>query len=177
MAVNSGLGTLKAVLTQPDYPFLVVGVDPGGTTGISTFMVEEGSATQIDFAQWDNDGQIWRKLVNYAADLEEKTSYPVVLVVEQFDKRPGIIDPDYSAMYITQDIEANITEYPVIWQIPAAAKNLIKPAGKGRADQLKRFGLYHPNNRHANDATRHVLVYLVEKIKHRPTILKGWPKR
>lgn len=160
-------------------PFLVVGVDPGGTTGISTFMVEEAAATQIDFAQWANDGHVWQRLLDYIMELEEVHSMPVVLVVEQFDKRPGVIDPDYSAMYICKDIKENIDgpSCPIVWQIPAAAKNLIKPATKGKPDQLKRFGLYHPNYRHANDATRHVLVYLVEKIKHRPTILKGWPKR
>lgn len=167
-------------LEIPDYPFVVIGVDPGGTTGISVVGVEaDKPASIIETRQWPNDYNpaTWQKLQSLAHHYRALYDLPVVLVIEQFDKRPGVIDPDYSAMYINKDIVEYIHEYPIVWQIPAAAKNLIKPARKGKADQLKRFGWYQVSHRHANDASRHVLVYLVEKVKHRPTILKGWPKR
>jgi hypothetical protein len=103
--------------------------------------------------------------------------YEVVFVIEQFDKRPGIADPDLTPKYIIRDIENNLPHRTFEWQIPAQAKNLVKPATKGVPDGLKRFGWYKVGMGHANDASRHVIVFLVEKIKHMPTILLGWPKK
>lgn len=106
--------------------------------------------------------------------------YEVHLVMEQFDKRPGIINPDYSAKFVERDIDNNVAGYHFKEkQIPAMAKNFIKEARRsnGQGDGLKRFGLYQTGLKHSNDSLRHAVTYAVVKLKHEPLILRGWPKQ
>jgi hypothetical protein len=177
MALNSGLGTVtRWLMGWPDYPFVVIGVDPGGTTGVSVYFVTELSAFLQESLQWGDPVTVWEQLEELAQKYEASWG-PVVFVAEQFDKRPGIANPDFTPKYIIKDIETHLQHRTFVWQTPSQAKNLIKPATKGSPDGLKRFGYYKVGMGHANDASRHVLVFLVEKIKHMPTILLGWPKK
>jgi hypothetical protein len=107
----------------------------------------------------------------------DEHGYNIRYVIEQFDNRPGVVNPDFTPKYVINDIKNLIAEEYIQWQTPSQAKNLVKPSHNGTADGLKRFGWYQTKFRHANDASRHVIVYLVERLKHKPTILKGWPKR
>lgn len=165
------------MLGLPDYPFIAIGVDPGGTTGVSVFLVTETEAQLLESIQWGEPADVWRNMEDLAVSYGGYYQAPVVFVVEQFDKRPGIADPDLTPKYIIKDIENNMSHRTIVWQIPAQAKNLVKPATKGVPDGLKRFGWYKVGMGHANDASRHAIVFLVEKIKHMPTILLGWPKK
>ena len=163
-------------MTSDLFPVVVVAVDPGVTTGIAVFLCLEDSVEYLESHQWGDPDYVWQEihdLVHYW-----QFGYRVVLVVEQFDKRPGIVNPDFTPKYINRDIENNIHDVEIVKQIPDAAMNLVRPPGKKNAgpDHLKRFGWYKVKNTHANDAARHFIVYAVGKLRHQPTILTGWPK-
>lgn len=160
-----------------ELPLIVIAVDPGGTTGVAVFKFTEETVEYLDSYQWGDPDHVWLRIQDLAHAWMVREER-VVLVVEQFDKRPGIINPDFTPKFINRDIEINITDVDIVWQIPAAAMNLVRPPGhrhKGQ-DQLKRFGWYKTSNTHANDAARHAIVFGVDKLKHMPLILRGWPK-
>lgn len=154
---------------------IVMGIDPGGTTGVSIIAAEEELSEQIYWHQFPDADTFY-------LDLETliRTFNPDVVVIEQFDKRPGIVNPDYTPKYVCRDIENHVIpnhpEVEFVFQIPALAMNMVRTARKGGVDGLKRFGWYRVSNVHANDATRHAVAYLVHTAKHMPTILRGWPK-
>lgn len=156
----------------------VVAVDPGGTTGWAVFLFSPNDVEYVEHGHWGDPDQVWHDILS-TLERYRSLGYRVTLVVEQFDKRPGIVNPDFTPKFVSRDIVNNIHGYDIVWQIPAAAMNLVKPAGKRNKgpDQLKRFGWYHTNSVHANDAARHAIVYAVEKLKHKPTILRGWPRK
>lgn len=160
----------------PELPIVVIGVDPGGTTGVAVFGLTEKTIEYLEHYQWGDQDTVWQDIHALVHTWQAK-GFTVVLVVEQFDKRPGIINPDFSAKYITRDITNNIHDVEIVWQLPAQAKTLVPQPKNGRPDALKRFGWYSTSNRHANDAVRHVIVYATEKLRHLPTVLIGWPKQ
>ena len=159
-----------------EYPLVVVAVDPGGTTGVVEVLFEADSFHLLVAHQFTdpNKAHLEVQHIISAHDL------PVHLVVEQWDKRPGITDPDFSAKYVERDIDNNVGGYAVKHkQIPAEAKNMVKEPARnsGRGDGLKRFGLYSTGKmKHANDAARHAITYAVMQLKHLPITLVGWPK-
>lgn len=140
-------------------------------------LTEESFKLEETF-QFTDQNSAWME-VQSAISKYTQLGYEVHLVVEQFDKRPGIINPDYSAKFVERDIDNNVAGYHTKFkQIPAEAKNFIKEAktNNGKGDALKRFGMYEPGKKHARDALRHVITYAVVRLKHRPLILRGWPK-
>lgn len=161
-----------------DYPMAVIGIDPGGTTGVAEYLVKSENEKPIlhDTHQWGDRNEVWKQMRELALVWRSAEVNPI-FTIEQFDKRPGIADPDYSSMYIINDIERYLPGEKRVYFTPSQGKNLVKPAHRGAPDGLKRFGWYVPGMGHANDASRQVIVFLVEKLKHRPTILLGWPKR
>lgn len=156
----------------------VIGVDPGGTTGACVLLLAEQGWHLDQSRQFTDQGEAWKdvqELVSHYA----AAGYEVHLVVEQFDKRPGIINPDYSAKYVEKNIDSFVAGFHTKYkQIPAEAKNFIREArsNNGRGDALKRFDMYPVGQKHARDAIRHALTYAVVQLKHRPLTLKGWPK-
>jgi len=162
---------------QRKLPVIVVAVDPGITTGIAVFKFSDDDAEYLEHHQWEDPDTAWRVIHNLVHYWQ--AGYDTILVVEQFDKRPGIINPDFTPKYIGRDIANNIDDVEIVWQIPGAAMNLVKPVsakGNKGGDHLKRFGWYLRSNVHANDAARHAIVYAVDVLHHMPTILRGWPK-
>lgn len=168
---------MKYLPTKIDYPLIVIGIDPGGTTGVAVFGFTDDNVEEVERFQWGDPDYVWMKIHELVHKWQGK-GFRVVLVVEQFDKRPGIINPDFTPKFINRDIVNNIDDVEIVFQIPAAAMNLVRPPGpkhKG-PDQLKRFGWYKTTNTHSNDAVRHIIVYAVEVLRHMPTIIRGWPK-
>lgn len=160
-----------------EYPCVVIGVDPGGTTGVAVFGFASADTVPeyVEHFQWDDPWTAADQINTLYRKWAVK--FPTYLVIEQFDKRPGIIDPDYTPKYINRDVARAMTDVEIVWQTPSMAKNLVKPPKKGTTDGLKRFGWYNTSNRHANDAARHVIVFAVEKMRHKPTVLRGWPRQ
>lgn len=155
----------------------MLAIDPGVSTGFSLLRFGEKDVELVQTGYWPDPDRVWRTIRDSAHRARDHYNLPLYLVVEQFDKRPGVVNPDFTPKYISRDIELNIHDVPVFWQIPAAAMNLVKPGRTGQRDQLHRFGdWYRKKNVHGNDATRHAIVFGVEKLKHMPLILMGWPK-
>lgn len=161
-----------------DYPMVVIGIDPGVTTGVAAYIVQSPDSLPVldKTEQWGDPDHVVTNMLNTRYGYEQR-GYKSVFVIEQFDKRPGVADPDYTPKYIIRDIERYLPDAVRVYQTPSQAKNLVKPAHKGAPDGLKRFGWYQVGMGHANDASRHVITFLVEKVHHLPTTLKGWPKR
>ena len=156
----------------------VIGVDPGGTTGVGVITLTEDAFHLEETFQFTDQDTAWVE-VQAVVNKYDQLGYEVHLVVERFDKRPGIINPDYSAKFVERDIDNNVDGYYTAFkQIPAEAKNFIKEAknNQGKGDALKRFGMYEPGKKHARDALRHAITYAVVRLKHHPLILRGWPK-
>lgn len=162
-----------------DFPTAIIGVDPGGTTGACVLLIGDQGYELGGAFQFSDDATAWQD-VQLLVTHYKAAGHEVHLVVEQFDKRPGVINPDYSAKFVERDIDNNVAGYDFKRkQIPAEAKNFIKEARKngGQGDALKRFDLYQSGLKHANDSLRHAVTYAVVRLKHRPLILKGWPKQ
>lgn len=158
-------------------PSLVLSIDPGVTTGFTLMRFGKSDVELVETGQWGDPDRVWRTIRDYGRNARTHYNLPLYLVIEQFDKRPGVVNPDFTPKYISRDIENNIFDIPYFWQIPAAAMNLVKPGRTGQRDQLHRFSnWYKKKNVHGNDATRHAIVFGVEKLKHRPLIELGWPK-
>lgn len=158
-----------------DYPVIVVAVDPGVTTGVCVMLFEENEVDLLETHQFVDPNGVWREIQELAHGYDTGI-HKVVIVVEQFDKRPGVVNPDFTPKYVCRDIENNIHDFEIAWQIPSQAMTLVRPGSKRGPDQLKRFGWYKTSSVHSNDATRHAIVYGVETLRHMPLILKGWPK-
>lgn len=161
-------------LLQIDYPMVVVGVDPGVTTGVAIYGLASSDKYPVLLSaeQWGNPESVSTRMRELLGKYKN-----VVFVIERFDKRPGVVDPDYTPMFIINDINRDLPDATIVWQTPSQAKNLVKPARRGVPDGLKRWGWYEVGKGHANDASRHVITFLVEKLAHIPTIKRGWPPR
>lgn len=159
------------------YPCAVLAIDPGVSTGYTVMLFTEDDVDLLETGVWYDPDFVWETIRDKLKELHEQYE-EVVLVVEQFDKRPGVVNPDFTPKYVVRDIENNLLDEHIVMQIPAAAMNLVKTARRaGRSDHLKRFrDWYKTNNVHGNDATRHAIVYGVEVLRHMPLIRMGWPK-
>lgn len=131
-------------------------VDPGGTTGYALFTPEDG----------------W-----YAGQAEGRWSFHRVLdeaiasgrhwrfIVERFTitGRTAQNTPQYDALYIIGAIDylASKLGMKVDFQLPSEAMNF------STDDKLRAAGWYIPGEGHANDASRHLLLWF---DKNRPTL-------
>src|SRR5690606_19133575 len=125
-----------------------VALDPGGTTGWAYFDEEGWERNQFN--------RIAHHQALYDALMEAN---PGVLIVETFVYRKGLDDVNLMAReYIGVAKlwwQQNRTKSDIVMQTPAQAKNFITDK------KLKALGLQVPGAPHANDATRHLLYYLV----------------
>jgi hypothetical protein len=125
----------------------VIGIDPGGTTGTALFM----SANLKWFRnqlEGDHHRELWAIL--------EKVK-PHVIVCESWlnlgKEAANVVAPQYVGIARLYAELSPSTKW--VTQTPSEGK------GFWNDQKLKKVGLYMPGKRHANDATRHVLHYLV----------------
>lgn len=138
----------------------LLSLDPGGTTGASVIyhddkVVELVHAGQVKGAL--SGFLSWQKTFDTPID---------AIVCESFTLRPGIHGVDLSPTYIMGALEALYWDFDIIYQAPK-----LKPLCDD--SRLKLMGFHRPGMQHANDSTRHGIIYL-RNIKHMPTLLKGW---
>ena len=142
----------------------ILGVDPGGTTGITLLEFGLTSEPRILKSIQVPDGLAgflaWYHNVHHDWDF---------VVCESFTLRPGIHGVDVTPTYIIGALEA-LEQYrtKIYYQSPSQ-KSLCSD------EVLKRMGLYHSGMPHVNDAIRHAIIYL-RNVKHIPTLKKGWPE-
>lgn len=141
---------------------LMLSLDPGGTTGVSIIGYDTDSVYVVRTEQVLNglEGFVhWVKEVSLSQFDE--------IVCESFTLRPGVHGADITPAYVIGALEAIVHgERKVIYQQPSQKKLC-------GDDKLKKMEMYEAGSPHANDATRHGIIYLRNKI-HLPTLEKGW---
>ena len=140
----------------------VLGIDPGGTTGIAIVSFAEGVAPVVSHYEQVPDGLNgfieWHKN-------NQHLSWDII-VCENFTLRQSVKFPDLSPVYIIGALEALEWPNKIIYQSPAQ-KHLCDDK------RLQVMGMHKPGNGHANDAIRHAIIYLRNK-RHLPTLMLGW---
>lgn len=152
----------------------IIAIDPGKTTGVAYMHLTDTDFKLCQVWQLEDPDYVWESLHTIIGDIYD--SYDdVTILCESFELRPDVAQPDETPKYIIKDLERYVApEFPIEYQMASQAKVGIPPGKNGRRDRLYAFGLYQRAQRHANDAIRHILVYAIEKLRHRPLIIKGW---
>lgn len=170
--------------------YRVVALDPGGTTGWASYTAQRVPVRSSDSGArdgfgWANEkwncGQIGPQDHHdelYAfLESERVTHYSVVC--ESFEFRQGkqrdnldLSSKEYIGVVKMFKQREGV---PAIFQTAGQAKAFIpdKPKnGMPANHKLKVIGLYYPGQKHANDAMRHLVTYLVQKQRRYDLVTK-----
>lgn len=157
---------------------LLLGIDPGKTTGFAALHLGEGDFSLEEVDQFTDPDNVWKDLDERIHHYEAKFGPENVLVLcETFEHRPDVINPDETPKYIIKDLDRYVIpgrEDRFIYRMASQAKTGVPPAQGGKPDRLKAFGLYQTGFRHANDALRHIVSYALNKLHYPPLIVAGW---
>jgi hypothetical protein len=160
-----------------DFNYGILALDPGGTTGWAAYRalrITTDGPVEFYQEEW-TCGQLgpekhYRALETLLGN-QRVTGYQVVC--ERFDDRPGgtfsvnLMAKEYIGVVETF-CEAEQVE--MFRQMPATAKKFVTNTA------LKNLGLWEGTKwKHAMDARRHLLWFLVNKEKRFDLLAKGWP--
>lgn len=148
---------------NPDFtwkPKTIIAVDPGTTTGMFQVLVEPDSFTNLLWMQFTTV-----QVADYLLDLSAMEPNWSTLVMEKFGvgqrthkaSRDGVNDALNLIGWIR--LSHKLGTFPnvnLIEQDPAAGKTITDKLLQG-------IGWYKPGNRHANDAARHVVRFLLNR--------------
>jgi len=122
----------------------IIGFDPGGTTGMTIYEDDEWSFEQLS---GNHHGELYRQLTVYNPDL---------IICESYDKRSNLAANPIALEYIgIIKTYCDSTGVPLVFQNSSVAKAFWTNS------KLKTCGVYSTGLKHANDATRHILSYLL----------------
>lgn len=153
---------------------IIIAIDPGKTTGVAKLRLTDTDFELIGTWQLTDPDTVWEPLKQIIEEAKKRHD-DVVVLCESFELRPDVAQPDETPKYIIKDLNRYVEpEHPIEYQMASQAKVGIPPGKSGRRDRLHAFDLHQRGYRHANDAIRHCLVYAIEKLRHRPLIIKGW---
>lgn len=165
---------------------ILIGVDPGLRTGIAVVQVDGDEPPQLlhtSTVDYSNQhglsvGRMVQTIIRGSLIYNgiEALEDDIRLVVEKFV--PEARKVDTTALEVIGELRAakrNHEEWAdkvSHWYWPQRSE---KDSVSG--DVLRRLGLWVKghDNRHINDASRHVVTQL-SKMNHRPTLEKGWPR-
>lgn len=152
----------------------IIAIDPGKVTGLAVLKLTDTTFELIEVDHLEYPDEVWLPIYNIIKSYVNKHD-DVVVLCESFELRPDVAQPDETPKYIIKDLDRYVAPtYPIEYQMASQAKVGIPPGKNGRRDRLHSFGLHQRGYRHANDAIRHCLVYAIEKLRHRPLIVRGW---
>lgn len=156
----------------------IMAIDPGGTTGWVCHEIEEGRP-EIPLDVYG--GQLGPYEHHYELDELLSKISPDIVVCEQFTYRikktkagvavPGInlTSKEYIGV-VKLWVKKEIQPHPSLFlPMPAAA---VGPKAWWSNDRLKVMGAYTVNEPHRNDATRHLLTHIINKLARRDYL---WP--
>lgn len=153
---------------------IIIAIDPGKVTGVAKMQLTADDFKLIGVWQLTDPDNVWyalKQIIEAAKEGHED----VTVLCESFELRPDVVNPDETPKYIIKDLNRYVEpEHPIEYQMASQAKVGVPPGANGRRDRLYAFGLHQRGLRHANDAIRHCVVYAIEKLRHRPLIVKGW---
>ena len=154
----------------------IVAIDPGKTTGIAVMHLTSNSFELVEVDQLEDPDYVWEPIFDLLQKYHDSHE-DVVVLCESFELRPDVAQPDETPKYIIKDLERYVEpHFTIEYQMASQAKVGVPPGKNGRRDRLHSFGLHQRGYRHANDAIRHILIYAIEKLRHKPLIYKGWGK-
>ena len=151
------------VISVPNY----VALDPGGTTGVCIFDSVTGEITTYQLGPHTHHLDLWALLATWDPD---------VVICEGFEyrntARPGLVlvSKEYIGM---AKLWCLLNNKKYVEQTAAMAKGFIPDKGPRANVVLKKLGLYSTAMKHANDATRHMVYWLVNG-KHELKAERDW---
>lgn len=151
----------------------VLGIDPGGKTGIAIYDLTTLSVIYRDEVEGGIEGFIKWWNIMWGTPDDSVVDEVEDVVCEKFTLDGRTPNPDLTPKEIEGFLKGTDVHVDR-FQTPAQAKALITNT------VLKRAGLYPPHGQvkggHSTDALRHALYYAVNTLKHRPTQELLWPK-
>lgn len=143
----------------------ILGVDPGGTTGVSLKTPTQWITTQHKAEEFP------RVLLNTIFDAKERHRQELHVVAERFVPSTRHLSNQADALELIGFIKYTCQnqEIPFSLQTPAAAK------GIAPNPLLKHIGAYAKKTPHGNDAARHTALYISQKYPAEwRTLLEGY---
>lgn len=136
----------------------IVALDPGGTTGVSVYELEMNLHNyEINVEQIDTKESL---LAVY--DLLDLVS-PDAVVCENFTYRQN----DKAGIDLTAQQVIGVAKlWCEMYCVPLKLQQASAAKGFAPDSTLKKLGLYHVGKRHANDATRHLVYYIIKNKEY-----------
>jgi hypothetical protein len=164
-----------------DINFRIIALDPGGTTGWATYSaVKIPGLDMLRYESW-HCGHLGpskhHAALNQLLGMQHVQDYTIVC--ERFTDRVTEHAVDLAAREYIGIVEAfcQEREVPLVMQMSSTAKVFTKDTN------LKKLGLWSPGWKHAMDARRHLLWYIINGTPERHSALnkvksqllnKGW---
>lgn len=154
--------------------FGLIAFDPGGTTGVATFETSFGTPAKVGTAQLGphiHHLALWEYLNIYA---------PTHIVFESFEFRNKsrdnleLISRNYIGII---ELWAQINHVGLYKQSASQAKGFIPDTGLGKDLAIKKLGWEKPGAKHAMDALRHMIYFLVNGSHGHPEIREAILKK
>lgn len=141
---------------------LVLGIDPGGTTGYALLDLESYSWEQGELGPEEHHRDLYFQLVVLKPDIIICESFDYRIVESKGTKMPGVNLISREYIGIVKLYTEMFPTTTLVMQSPAQGGGGTKHSGFWKNEKLKKVGLHAaPGGRqHMNDATRHVLYWL-----------------
>lgn len=138
---------------------VIVALDPGGTTGWAMLAISDRGRTYWDLGQLGPDEhhlELYNMIDRMYARAQDDN---FIIVCERFEyraySRPGLVLDSREYIGVAKLFAAQ-KQVPFVLQSAAQGKGLV-------TDQnIKKLGLWSAGNRHAMDALRHLLYYVIK---------------
>jgi hypothetical protein len=150
---------------------VVIGIDPGGTTGVATWFAPTNTFATFQYPDCDKDEGLHSLIVNMGSLIKHGEPFlnqeAVHVVLERFEDR---LDERFRTKidFTAAEVIGALREWafplrPVVRLMRSGAS-----MGKGfwDDDKIKKLGLWVPGQRHAMDAMRHLLRYKLFTLQH-----------
>jgi hypothetical protein len=151
----------------------VLGIDPGGTTGLCLLRVPDGGRAIVVYLREIPGGT--RGIIEH---WHQMLDWPKYVVYESFALDGRTPKPDLTPVEIIGVLKS--FEYAQAGRTQFTAQPNVQGKSLMTNDVLKRAGYYPERGLvkggHGVDAMRHALTYVVKNLKHRPTIEHLFPK-
>lgn len=152
-------------MTNPD---IVIGLDPGGTTGIAWWSAVRNVYNAEQIQHCDTDSQLLSLMTHIGIQTREHGPLRTHIVCEKFEFRLDERDRtkiDYTAAEVIGALRYWRANY--LPDVTLVMQGATKGKGFWTDDKLKKLGVWVPGKKHAMDALRHVLAYRVFDLGHK----------
>lgn len=165
----------------------ILALDPGGTTGWTSWTENTGLPNRgVNLSEWNfghlGPGEHHLRLDEFLGD-QQVEDFTVVCESFEFrqhdDFRSGVVLDSKEYIGVLKRFRQERMDHlgqKMVFQTAGLAKGFIPDKAKNGLEanaKLKAIGLYNPGMKHTNDATRHLVYYMVNKLK-RYDLIEAW---